>query len=71
MSGRKLRYSTTMPDGRTLEFEPTGPTPTEGTLRIDGEDVKRVEADRAWNAQPYEWQRGRSLEQALRFWTGS
>jgi hypothetical protein len=61
-----VQYSTTFPDGRVLAFIPTDPP----TYKIDGKDVKKAEAEKAWNAQPDAWQRGRTLDQTINHWLG-
>lgn len=37
---------------------------------LDGVEVDRTSAEAAWDAQSPEWQRGRTLGQALEFWQG-
>lgn len=63
-----VRYSTWLPDGRTLAMTP-GPDGIAYTL--DDRPIERAEAEAAWDDQPEEWQRGRSLDEALRHWRGA
>jgi hypothetical protein len=70
------QYSTQMPDGRKLVMrvdEQRGPD-VQLTRRlvyeIDGKEVTKAKAEKAWNEQPESWQRGRTLQQALDYWLG-
>lgn len=62
-----VKYSTRLPDGRTLEIIPDVGG---ATFKIDADIVSRQQAEAAWNEQPEEWQRGRTMEQALNIWQG-
>jgi hypothetical protein len=62
-----VKYSTWLPDGRTLGVEPQA----DGMrFTLDNRTIDRAEAEIAWTAQPEIWQRGRTLDQALRDWRG-
>lgn len=62
-----VKYSTWLPDGRTLGAEPH---PDGMRFTLDTRAIERAEAEQVWAAQPEDWQRGRTLDQALKDWRG-
>ena len=57
-------YDIWLPDGRLLGFDP-GPPPV---YRLEGEAISEDRATEVWEEQDATWQRGRTLEQAIRAW---
>jgi hypothetical protein len=69
-------YSTQMPDGRLLGVKVKAKIASRAALEvvlayeIDGKEVTRAQAERAWATQPNAWQRGRTLQDAITYWLG-
>jgi len=62
-----VRYSTWLPDGRTLAIVPG---PGETRYLLDEQEIDKATAVLAWDSQPTDWQRGRTLDEAVRIWRG-
>jgi hypothetical protein len=77
MAGKVQQFSTKMPDGRLLALrldiqrsEDEESSTTRNVYEIDGEEVTKAQAQKAYDAQPEHWQRGRTFQQMIDFWLG-